>query len=356
MKDWQRVSVPPSATVKQAIGVIDSGSVQIALVVDASGRLCGTVTDGDVRRALLSGVPLEAQVGKVMHTAFASVAEGMDEQRILADMRRRQIRHMPVVDSEGKLTELLFLDEMLAMSGRPNKVVIMAGGLGTRLHPLTEDRPKPMLDIGGRPLLQTIIENFREQGFRHFYISINYLGEQIQDHFKDGSAWDCDIRYLQESQPLGTAGALSLLPIRPEQPMLVMNGDVLTRVDFKQLLEFHSATKSAATVCLRKYDVEVPYGVASLERHKVVELQEKPVQTLFVNAGIYVVEPRVLGKLEHGQYMDMPDLLRRVMADGEEIAGFPIHEYWLDVGRHEEYRRAVDEFDSVFHETVEAER
>jgi dTDP-glucose pyrophosphorylase len=348
LKDWNKLTVSPHATVRDVIAAIDHGGAQIALVVDDDSHLLGTITDGDVRRGLLSGAGLDTLAETIMYREYRWVYPDMAHDAVLSMMREKVIRQIPVVDKNKKILDLYLLEELLNPKEYPNWVILMAGGEGRRLRPLTNKTPKPMLEVGGRPLLDTILGNFVDQGFRKFFISINYLGEKIQNHFGNGEKLNIRINYLQEEEKLGTAGALSLLPARPEHPFIVMNGDVLTQVNFANLLSFHSETKAAATMCLREYDLEVPFGVAMTDGHQVTRIEEKPVHQLFVNAGVYVLSSEVLDFIETDVYTDMPEVLQRVLETDRNVSAFPLHEYWLDIGQHEEFARANAEIAKNF--------
>jgi NDP-sugar pyrophosphorylase family protein len=227
-------------------------------------------------------------------------------------------------------------------------VVLMAGGMGTRLHPLTQQHPKPLLKVGEKPIIQTIIENFVTQGFSQFRICINYLGEKIKAFCGDGSHWDVQIEYIEEDKRLGTAGALSLLPQRPEKPFFVMNGDVLTKVDFVRLLRFHEKQQNLATMCIREYRYQIPYGVVKLERHRIVELKEKPVEYYNINAGVYLLEPVVLDYIPQNKYFDMTHLFELMMEKNLQVGSFPLREYWMDVGRKEDFDQADIDYAGQF--------
>jgi len=337
-----------SGTVRDAIGRLDAVGMQIVLIVDETGRLEGTVTDGDIRRGLLRGIELSAPVERVMNPDPITIKLNEPRQLVLALMQKLRIHQMPVVDDAGIVQGLETLDELLASDKQPNWVVLMAGGLGARLRPLTEDCPKPMLRVGNKPLLETIIQSFVEQGFNRFFISVNYMAETIMSYFGDGAALGARIDYLVENDKLGTAGALGLLPERPEAPLLVMNGDILTRVNFQQMLAFHKATGADATMCIREYEHTVPYGVVRVDDHRIVEMSEKPTHRFFVNAGIYTLEPRALEKVGAARYLDMPTFFSQLKAAGRTISAYPIREYWLDIGQMADFDRAQGEFASVF--------
>lgn len=349
MKDWSKTLIAPTATIREAIAVIDASSAQICLVVDEERRLLGTMTDGDIRRSILRSNSLDEPVSGAFNTHPHSIHQVTGRDTMLALMREKEIHHLPVVDREGQVIGLVLVEELLA-PGEPleNWVVLMAGGLGTRLRPLTEKTPKPMLRVGNKPLLETILENFVSQDFRQFYISINYRADLIKEHFADGSRWGAEIRYLHEKQEMGTAGALSLIEETPTTPLLVMNGDLLTNVNFRNLLRFHQEQDSMATMCVREIDLEVPFGVVNINRERIVQIDEKPVHRFLVNAGIYLIEPSVLALIPSGRRSDMTAIFGKIVDAGHTTAVFPIREYWLDVGRPEQYRIANGEIENLF--------
>lgn len=348
MKNWKSVLVSSDATIRETIRVMDQGALKIALVVDTEHRLLGTVSDGDVRRGILTGFSLEDRVQKVMNMTPVVVGLNEGREKILVLMRQKQVYQIPIVDNAGILVGLEEIDTVLAPPRRENWVVLMAGGLGTRLKQLTKDVPKPLLRIGDKPILETILISFIELGFSRFFISVNYKSELIEDYFGDGSRWGARIEYLREDKKLGTAGALGLLPEKPSAPVLVMNGDVLTKVNFHQLLDFHLEHKAVATMCVREYDFQVPYGVVKLDRHRIASIEEKPIQRFFVNAGIYVLEPKVLDLVPRDVFFDMPTLFEKLVDQQRETAVFPVREYWLDVGRIDDFEQANTEFREVF--------
>lgn len=348
MSAWKEILVPPETSIRDAILVLDKSSKQIVLVVDGNHRLLGTVTDGDIRRSILKGMSLDDSIQGIMNPD-PTVAV-MDEGReiILAAMQSNGLHHIPLVDENRRVIGLETLDELIQPRARENWVVLMAGGLGSRLRPLTDECPKPMLKVGNKPLLETILENFIAYGFHKFYISVNYMADVVKSYFGDGSRWGVDICYLHEDQRLGTAGALSMLPKKPAESLLVMNGDLLTKVNFKQLLDFHSGHQAQATMCVREYDFQVPYGVVKIDGHRIISIDEKPIQRFFVNAGIYVLEPDVLNLISSNAYFDMPTLFEQLIGSKKETAVFPIREYWLDVGQLADYDRANGEYRDIF--------
>ncbi len=348
MKDWRKVLISENTSIHEAIKVIDEGALQIALVVDNDGLLLGTITDGDIRRGILQGISLEDPSARIMNTSPAVAHMQESREAILALLSQKSLRQLPVLDQDGRLVGLEIIEDLLTPQARENLVVIMAGGLGSRLQPLTNDCPKPMLLVGGKPILETIIERFLEFGFRNFCLSVNYKAEMIKDHFNNGSKHGCHIEYLHENEPLGTAGALSLLPTRPGSPTLVINGDVLTKVDYNHLLSFHTEHSATATMCVREYDIQVPYGVVNVAGNRFVGIEEKPVHKFFINAGIYVLNPDALEMLKPGEHCDMPGLLNRVAQQEQTTAVFPVREYWMDLGQIEDLNRAKGEYDGVF--------
>lgn len=344
MKNWKEIVVAPGAPLREAIACLDRGAVQLALVIDEGGRLAGVLSDGDIRRAVLRNVDLASPTRDVMSRVPTTAPVSSSVPELLALMRRKVLRHLPLLNADHQVVGLATLESLMQGSERPNSVVLMAGGLGSRLMPLTERCPKPMLPVGGKPILETILECFFEQGFRKFYFSVNYLAHLFVEHFGDGSQWGVEINYLHESKQLGTAGALSLLPASPEEPLIVMNGDLLTRVRFDKMIDFHREHQACATMAVREYDLQVPYGVVTLDGHRIVTHEEKPVQRFFVNGGIYVLSPEALRHIPAETFFDMPTLFDRLKQHGETTSAYPLREYWLDIGRMEEFERAQREW------------
>jgi dTDP-glucose pyrophosphorylase len=350
MKDWRKTLVLPSTPIIEAIRIIDIGALQIALVVDESRRLLGVITDGDVRRAILNGVPLENPVHQIMYRDFTTASSLASREEIIALMKRNDLKHMPIVDDNGAIVDLKVIIDLIDEPKKDNWVVIMAGGLGTRLEPLTNECPKPLLEVGGKPMIETILNNFAGFGFFNFFISVNYKSEMIENFCGDGRKWDINIQYLREQKKMGTAGALTLLPSKPEMPIVVINADVLTNVNIHQLLNYHYEHKAAATMCVQDYHFEVPYGVIKINQHSIVGLDEKPVQRFFVNAGIYVLEPAALEIIPEQSFFDMTELFSQLVARGSDVIAFPIREYWMDIGRIEDFKKANGEYLKNFKE------
>lgn len=342
MDSWKRIVIGPDATIEDALKVIEAGAMRIALIVGENGRLLGTLSDGDVRRAILGRIALSSKVELAMNCNPRSAGVPESRENLLRLMGENDVLVVPLIDGEGRLVGVQNLKELLEPTTSAVPVFIMAGGLGTRLRPLTDDTPKPMLKLGKKPILETTIDNFVSAGFRRFFISVNYLADTIKTHFGDGRRFGAEITYIEEDAPLGTAGALSLLPaLPPGKPLIMINGDVVTSVDFRALLSFHVNHNSALTMCVREYDLQVPYGVVQADGHRVLGVVEKPVQTFFVNAGIYVLSSPVIARVPKRQRFDMPDLVSNAIAAGHDVTMFPIHEYWLDIGRLDDFNRAL---------------
>jgi dTDP-glucose pyrophosphorylase len=347
-KNWRDITVGAEASVQNAWEAIDRGAMQIALVIDPEGHLLGTVTDGDIRRAVLRGKGLETPISEVMNPNPTTGLAEETRDSWQRTMQRHSLRHLPILDTRGCVVDLAQYSMPLEPE-RTTPVVIMAGGLGTRLRPLTEHTPKPMIPVGPKPVLETIIENFADQGFVNLFLCLNYKGEVIRDHFGDGSHLGVNITYLHEDRRLGTAGALSLLPQRPGEPVVVMNGDLLTKVDFVRLLDFHARQGFVATMAMREHQQQVPYGVLRIgDGYVVEELVEKPIERYYVNAGIYILNPETLDLVPDQKFYDMPTLFNALMAQGRKVGGFPLRDYWVDIGRLEDLERASAEFADMF--------
>jgi dTDP-glucose pyrophosphorylase/CBS domain-containing protein len=340
--------VNESMPLLEALRRIDEGSMQIA-IVEREGRIVGTLTDGDVRRALLGGAGLDAPVKQVMNRTPITAPVGISNEAAFALMRRHSIHQLPIVDSDGRVAEVKLIDDVGQVpSHLDHWVVLMAGGLGARLKPLTDETPKPLLQIGDKPILETMLGGFIKAGFGKFFIAVNYKAEMIQDYFGDGSAWGIEIEYLREKDRLGTAGALSLMPTRPTRPFFVMNGDLLTTVNFEQMLKYHSEHQAFSTVCVREHSVTVPFGVVEFDDHRLISIREKPTHKYFINAGVYLLDPGVLDFIAPNETVDMPTLIERTVAKGKISVVFPLREYWIDVGRLDDLQRASDEFQRFF--------
>lgn len=348
MKAVDKIKISPLATIKEALKIIDSGAMQIALVTDEEDRLIGTITDGDIRRGLLRGLGLESSIESVVFKTPTVARIDETKEDILQKALVKKLHQIPIVDHEGKILGIQEIDALVKPKHRPNKVVLMVGGLGTRLRPLTEETPKPMLKVGNKPILQTIVEKFAQYGYVNIVMCVNYKSHIIQDYFGDGKAFGVSIEYVLEEQRMGTAGALSLLGEKPTEPFFVMNGDLLTNVNFEHLHDFHLANEAMGTMCVREYDFQVPYGVVNIDNGKIRSIEEKPVHKFFVSAGIYMLDPKCVDMIPQDQFYDMPTLFEKLIAEGENAVSFPLREYWLDIGRMEEYEKANSEYHEVF--------
>jgi dTDP-glucose pyrophosphorylase len=348
MENIKDIIVYEDTKIIDALHIIDKSSKQIAIVVDKKQKLLGTLSDGDIRRAILKKIPLTDTIKDIYYKTptVANINDSKDE--IVNLCITKKIHQIPIVDNNGNLVGLEILDEVIDKNKKTNKVILMVGGLGTRLRPLTENIPKPMLPVGGKPILQTIVEKFISYGFVDITMCVGYKSNIIQDFFKDGSKFGANISYVTEDKRMGTAGALSLLKAKLIEPFFVMNGDLLTNVNFEHLHNYHVSNDSIATMCVREYDFQVPYGVVNMENNKILSIEEKPIHKFFVSAGIYMLSPEVLEYIPKNKFFDMPTLFDIIIKENKNAISFPIREYWLDIGRIEEYKKANDEYDEVF--------
>lgn len=343
MQDLRKLLIPPSTGILDAMQRLDKGAAQIVLVVDDEDRLLGTITDGDVRRALLRSRDTNETVTGVMNTAPLTAAAGITREAAVTLMRSRSIHQLPILDPQRKVVDLITLDDALRAGRQETVVVLMAGGLGSRLRPLTETTPKPLLPVGGRPLLEITIGNLSRLGFERFYVSVNYKAEMFREHFGDGGRMGVDIRYVEETEQLGTAGALRLLPERPTAPILVMNGDILTNFDARQMVAFHRDSRTSATMCVREYEWQIPYGVVEIADGRLAGFHEKPKRREFVSAGINILSPEALDVIPPTGRLDMPTLFQTVSKKISPPAIYPLQEYWLDIGHLEDLQRAQND-------------
>ncbi len=352
-----QIFVAPDATLRTVIERIDAGAIEIALVVDGEGRLLGTVTDGDVRRALMAGAVLDDGIDSIAHHEPIAADADAADAFLLELMTEHGVDQIPLI-ADDRVVDVALLRRDLVAAGTvaaadDHPVVVMAGGAGMRLRPLTEKTPKPMLPVGGRPLLEIVLGQVRNAGFSRVLMAVNYRAEVIERHFGDGSAFGVEIEYLHETRPLGSAGALRLAALELDRPFIVMNADLLTNVRLASLMRFHCEEENVVTVGVRRYSLELPYGVLELDETRVRSLCEKPSLGFFVNAGIYAVDPAAISLISSlSERFDMTDLVEAALADGARVGGFPVREYWLDVGHLADYDRAHD--DHATHFTVRA--
>lgn len=337
---WQSALLGVDATLQQAIRNLEATGLQIVLVTTPDGTLVGTLTDGDIRRGLLRGSNLNSPIDSITFRDPLVVPPQLGRETVLQLMQANALRQLPVVDEHRRVVGLHVWSDLVIPAARPNLMVIMAGGKGTRLMPHTENCPKPMLPVGGKPMLEHIVERARAEGFKRFIFAVHYLGQMIEEHFGDGRRWEVDIEYLREPAPLGTVGAISLLGTRPDAPFVVSNGDVLTDVRYGEILEFHSRHRAAATMAVRLHEWQHPFGVVRTKGVDIVGFEEKPISRSHINAGIYVLDPAALDVLEPGEYCTMPTLFGRLREKSMRTIVYPMHEPWLDLGRPDDLERA----------------
>jgi dTDP-glucose pyrophosphorylase/CBS domain-containing protein len=345
-KDFELFLVEPETPINRAIERIDRNSKGIVLVTDPQRHLLGTITDGDIRRTILAGIALDSPVRLILdqknNRVPLSAPQGTSNGELLKLMQQHVIHQLPLLDNEQRVVDLMTLDELMPEQLLPIQAVVMAGGFGKRLYPLTDETPKPMLPVGDRPLMEHIIDQLRDAGIEKVNVTTHFMPEKIKKYFGNGQDFGVNIEYVSEDRPLGTAGALGLME-KPDQPMLVINGDILTKVDFRSMLDFHCEHQADLTVAVRRYDLQIPYGVIETEGVKITQVREKPLYTFFVNAGIYLLEPNVYQFIPNNERFDMTDLIDRLIAEGRTVISFPIREYWLDIGQPDDYKQAQED-------------
>ncbi len=348
MKDINKIKLTVNQTIKEALVIIDSGAIKFTIVVDENDKLIGTLTDGDIRRGFLTGKTLDDSIEDIYFKSPTIAMIATSKEEIINICTSKKIYQIPIIDKDRKVVEVAMLDELLKPQSYPNKVVLMVGGLGTRLRPLTDDTPKPLLKVGGKPIIETIMMSFVKHGFKDFILSVNYKSEMFEEYFGDGSRFGINIEYAHEEKRLGTAGALSLIRDKLQDDFFVMNGDLLTNVNFENLLKFHQENESQGTMCVREYDFQVPYGVVDVVGGKIQSITEKPTHKFFVSAGIYMLSSSVLKYIPDDEFYDMPTLFEKLIETNENAISFPLREYWLDIGRIEEFEKANREYGEVF--------
>ncbi len=337
---WLSTLLPIGSTIQEAIYSLENSSMQIVLCVSEGNKLVGTLTDGDIRRAFLKGYRLESTIDDVIHRKPLAVPQDIGRELVVQLMKINKIHQLPIVDQNGVVVGLHVWDSIIAPLAIENMMLIMAGGKGTRLRPYTENCPKPMLEVGGKPMLEHIIERAVADGFKNFVISLHYLGYMIEEHFGDGSNYGVKIEYLREETPLGTAGCLSLLRKTPDYPFIVTNGDVLTDIHYNEFLDFHIRHEASATMAVRQHEIQNQFGVVRTKGVEIEGFEEKPIYRSHVNAGIYVLNPEALNFLEQKKTCDMPTLFERMKQNSGRTIVYPMHEPWLDVGRPEDLASA----------------
>lgn len=337
---WRKSLAVEESTLGQIVQQLNDSGLQIALIVSRDEVLIGTITDGDIRRGLLRGLDMNSTVDSVVNRDAMVAPHQMSRDSVKELMLVNKINALPIINDSRQVVGLYKINELLEQDQRHKLMVIMAGGQGTRLRPHTESCPKPMLPVGGKPMLEHIIEKAKAQGFKHFIISLRYLGFMIQDYFGDGSRWQVEIEYLSEDGPLGTAGAVGLMMDRPTEPFLVINGDVISDIAYGDLLDFHINQQAIATMAVRPHEWQHPFGVVESNGVEYLGFAEKPVSRSQINAGIYALHPDSLEFLIKGAHCDMPELFERLKAAGKRIVIYPMHEPWLDVGRPDDLIKA----------------
>ena len=347
MRDISKLKIFKESSIKQALKVISDGAIHIAVVVNSKDKFLGTLSDGDIRRGLLKGLNLDSPIKSLISKKPIFVKNNKNKDELLKLALDKKIYQIPVIDDKGKILGIHVLDELINLKNNSNKVVIMAGGKGLRLRPLTKYIPKPMLKVGGKPILETLIKKIKESGYLDFIICVNYKSKIIEDYFGNGKKFGVNIEYIREKKPMGTAGALSLFKNKPIEPFFVINGDLLTNLDFKRMLDFHCANNSKATMCIREYNFESPYGEVRLENENIKSIEEKPIHKYYVNAGVYILDPSCLGLIPNN-FFDMPSLFKKIINKNFKTVSFPLGEYWLDIGRLNDYKKANLEFDFFF--------
>lgn len=348
MQSVADIIVQTNISVKEALQKIDESSKQILLVIDNDGRLLGTLNDGDIRRGLLKGASLDSIIESIYFRNPAVANINDTKESIIRLATAKKIHQIPIVDANNKPIGLETLDRLISKQTKTTPVVLMAGGLGTRLGELTKSTPKPMLPVGNKPILETIIENFATYGYVNFIISVNYLSNIIEEYFGDGKKFGVNITYIHENQRMGTAGALTFMRHLLKEPFFVMNADLLTNINFEHFHNFHLSQKTIATMGVRNYDFQIPYGVVNINNGEIISISEKPKYNFSVSAGIYMLSPEALNFIPDEQFFDMPSLFELIIASGQTPVSFPIHDYWLDVGRLNDYEQANSEFDRYF--------
>jgi dTDP-glucose pyrophosphorylase len=340
-KPWTKAILHLDANIKEAVEVLNQSSLKIVLVTDATGVLVGTISDGDIRRGLLRGLFLESPIESIIHHGALVVNSGTNRASVIQLMLENKVQQIPVIDEMKHLIGLHLWDELSSPPLRTNIMVIMAGGKGTRLYPQTENCPKPMLPIAGKPILEHIISKAKVAGFSNFILAVHYLGHMVEEYFGDGSQLGVNIQYLREESPLGTAGALSLLGPLSEQPIVVTNGDVISDIPYGEILDFHQKNMGLATMAVRFHEWQNPYGVVQTNGLEIIGYEEKPVTRNYINAGVYVIDTSVISLLPKMEPCDMPMLFEKIRATYGKTLAYPVHEQWIDIGRPSDLARAI---------------
>ena len=340
MKNWQKAIIKSNVTLEDVIKNLSENSFRISLVVDSEGTLLGTIADGDIRRAFLRGSNLNSSIKNIINKNPIVASSELSHSEILNLMIKNKVLQIPIVDHNNQITDLSLWDELKSPIKLNNKMIIMAGGKGTRLQPHTANCPKPMVKVLNKPILEHIIERAKNNGFSNFILAINHLGFLIEEYFNDGKKFNVNINYIKEESFLGTAGAISLLNPKPKEPIVVTNGDVLTDIDYSKILDFHNKNKAKATIAVRMHEFQHPFGVIETDGMEMISVKEKPIIANYINAGIYVLSPESIEKLQKNKHCDMTTLIQNLKSDGDSVIVYPMHEPWLDIGRSKDLSKA----------------
>lgn len=347
MKSAEKIKISIDSKIKQALNALSKGAMKIVLVVDKDNKLIGTLTDGDIRRGFLKGLSLTSPIESIVFKKPTIAKKTDSKEKLLKIALSKKIFQIPLVDNQNKVIGIYILEELIRSKNKSNKVYIMAGGEGVRLRPLTKNTPKPMLKVGNKPILQHIIEKFKNCGYKNFVICVNFKSKVIKDYFSDGSSFGVKIKYIEEKIKMGTAGALSLIETKPKEPFFVINGDLLTNLDFEKMLDFHNYHNAKATMCISEYNFQSSYGEVELSNENIKSITEKPIHKFYVNAGIYILNPECIKLIPKKTY-DIPSLFAKMIKNKFKTISFPLGEYWLDIGKINDYKKANNDYVNHF--------
>jgi len=347
MKNIEKIKITINTTIQKALKIISNGGFQVALVVDNKDNFLGTLTDGDIRNGFLKGLNINSAIETIFSKKSIIAKKDWSREKLLELAISNKIHQIPVVDNNKKVIGIHILDELIEPKIKSNKIVIMAGGMGLRLRPLTKNIPKPMLKVGNKPILQILVEKLKKEGYENFVICVNYKSEIIKNYFSNGKKFGVKIEYIQEKKRMGTVGALSLFKEKPKEPFFVINGDLLTNLNFDKMLDFHIQKNSKATMCIAEYNIVSPYGEVKLDNENIKLINEKPVRKVFVNAGVYILDPKCIDLIPN-KFYDMPTLFNNIISKKLKTISFPLGEYWLDIGRLNDLKKANNEYSLLF--------
>lgn len=339
LNDVSKILVQKECTIRQILQTIDNGTKGIVIVVNDENKLLGTITDGDVRRALLSGASLNDKIDNIIHLNPVFIYESTPKEEVKDIFIRKAIKDIPIVNNDNVVVDIISINDLLLTKGKENPVVIMAGGLGSRLKDLTKEIPKPMLKIGDKPILQHVINNFAQYGFNKILVSVNYKAEIIENYFQDGYAYGVKINYIRENKRMGTAGGIRLAKDYIDKDFFVINADIFTNLNMENMMEFHEKNSFDITVGIRKFSYQIPYGVLKLEGNYVKGLVEKPITDYYINGGIYCLNPKVIEFIPMDQYFEITELIQMCINNGLRVGSYEIEGYWMDIGKEEDYNK-----------------